>query len=201
MKTEKKNKITSPTGRIYIGKTTNLKNRFSQYRGLRCKSQPALYGSFIAHGVDSHIFEVIGEYEESILSDMEIFFISKFDSMRNGLNCTKGGDYGFMSGDDNVSKRPEVRAKMVKAKKDFYDNGGIHPMTGILRSDETKAKIKAKRAEQENFGGAIRHLMVLDTETGLFYNSIKEASYSTEYKYKAFFYKIRYTKQTKYVLI
>jgi len=191
-------KITSPTDRIYIGKTTNIKNRFSQYKGMRCKSQPALYGSFKAYGVDSHTFEIVGEYDESQLSDMEVFFISKFDSMKNGLNCTKGGDGAFMTGDDNVSKRPEVRAKMVKAKRDFYDNGGVHPLTGTTRSEETVAKIKAKRAQQENFGGAIRHQMILDTETGLFYKSIKEASYSTNYEYKSFHWRLTKSKQTRY---
>lgn len=198
MKTGHIYKITSPTGRIYIGKTANIKNRFSQYRGLRCKSQPALYGSFITYGVDSHTFDILGEYDISVLSDMEVYFISKFDSMKNGLNCTKGGDGAFMIGDDNVSKRPDVRAKMVKAKRDFYDNGGIHPLKGTKRSDETKAKIKEKRALQENFGGAIRHQILLDCETGIYYKSMKEAANAANIPYKSFHYKVVYCKQKRY---
>ncbi len=191
-------RITSPSGKVYIGKTMNIKNRFAQYRGMRCKTQPALYNSFKFYGVSNHTFDIIGEYDEYQLSDMEIFFIKEYDSMNVGLNCTKGGDGAFMTGDDNVSKRPEVKAKMVKAKRDFYDNGGVHPMTGIKRTDDTKAKIKAKRALQENFGGAIRHQMVLDTETGIFYRSLKEASYSTHYGYKNFHRKVVYNKEKRF---
>jgi predicted GIY-YIG superfamily endonuclease len=33
-------KITSPSGRIYIGKTTNLKERLKHYKYLKCKTQP-----------------------------------------------------------------------------------------------------------------------------------------------------------------
>ena len=194
-------KITSPTGKIYIGKTMNVKVRFRQYKGLACKTQPALYKSFFKYGVNNHKFEIIGLFNESELSDKEMFYIQKFDSFKSGLNCTKGGDGSFMSGDDNVSKREDVRQKMSESKIRFYKNGGVVPHKGKKHTNQAKEKIKQKRLEQESSGKSIRHIMILDTETGIFYKSIKEAACSTTYIYKSFFYKIQYTKQTRYVKI
>jgi hypothetical protein len=60
-------KITSPTDKVYIGKTTNLKLRVNYYRRLKCKKQPLLFNSLSKYGFDNHKFEVI--YEGEILSE------------------------------------------------------------------------------------------------------------------------------------
>ena len=39
-------KITSPSNKIYIGKSNNINRRFKEYIKLRCKQQPKLYNSF-----------------------------------------------------------------------------------------------------------------------------------------------------------
>lgn len=39
-------KITSPSGRIYIGSSKNIRRRFYSYKNLHCKDQPKLYNSF-----------------------------------------------------------------------------------------------------------------------------------------------------------
>ncbi len=51
--------ITSPTGRIYVGSTQDIKERWSIYFRLNCKEQPKLYNSFIKHGIENHVFEII----------------------------------------------------------------------------------------------------------------------------------------------
>jgi group I intron endonuclease len=183
-------KITSPKGLIYIGQTVNYKNRFRQYRGLRCKSQPALFNSFVKYGVDNHTFEIIDQCDKSELSKLEIHYISFFDSWKNGLNCTIGGDSGFMTGEDNVSKKTEVKEKMSKAKSEYYKDGRKNPLLGSKRPDEVKDKLKKKRADQEKSGKPIRHIMVLDTTTGLFFDSLKEACLATTNNmcYKRFHY-------------
>lgn len=58
-------KITSPTGKIYIGKSTNIKNRWKTYYSLSCISQPLLYASLMKHKPETHIFEVQEEFSGS----------------------------------------------------------------------------------------------------------------------------------------
>ena len=38
-------KITSPTARVYIGKSINIFKRFESYRFVSCKNQPILFRS------------------------------------------------------------------------------------------------------------------------------------------------------------
>jgi group I intron endonuclease len=190
-------KITNPNGFIYIGKTKNYKNRFNQYKNLNCKSQPALYNSFIKYGFENHTIEIIETCNLNILSDREVYYIELFNSHKKGLNCTVGGDGGFMYGDMNFSKRPEVREKMSKAKLEFYKNNE-HPRQGKSHTDEVKLRIKEKRALQK----IIRYI-VIDLDTEKEYTSIKELAEELNIKYKAFFYQLRYTKkyELKYNLI
>lgn len=53
--------ITSPTGRLYVGSTINIEQRWKTYRKLDCKQQPKLYNSFKKYGVHNHIFEIVWE--------------------------------------------------------------------------------------------------------------------------------------------
>lgn len=54
-------KITSPTGKVYIGQTWNFHKRVISYKNLFCKDQVKLYNSFIKHGFNNHIIELICE--------------------------------------------------------------------------------------------------------------------------------------------
>jgi group I intron endonuclease len=185
-------KITNPSGRIYIGKTKNTKNRFNQYKNLNCKTQPALYNSLLKYGYENHSVEVIHKCDYSELSKFEIDFISKYNSFHNGLNATFGGDDGFLLGEYNVAKRPEVRKKMSDAKIKWYKNNN-HYGLGLRRSEETIEKIKLKRSKQE----PIIRCYVMDLESGVFYYGIKELSDLLNLKYKSFFYSIRHTDKYK----
>lgn len=175
-------KITNPSGNVYIGKTKNYKNRFNQYRNLHCESQPKLYNSFIKWGVENHSFQIIHKCDVNNLSEKEIEFIKIYDSFKNGMNCTIGGDDGFMYGDLNISKRPEVKAKMSKSKIEYYKYNKHH-MQGKKHSEETIQKIKSKRSLQNEH----IYYYVLDLQTGVYYNGIKELSKELNKNYKAFY--------------
>lgn len=191
-------KITNPNGFIYIGKTKNHKNRFNQYKNLNCKSQPALYNSIYKYGFENHKIEILESCDLEILSQREIFYIDFFNSFHGGLNCTFGGDDGFLYGEYNVAKKKEVRDKMSKSRLEYYKNNDA-PMKGKKHSIETIDKIKEKRANQKD----IIRCLVFDLETGDIYYSIKELAELLNIKYKSFFYKIKYTNfyQNKYKIV
>lgn len=125
-------KITSPTGRIYIGQSVNIEKRFSSYRRLYVKNnkQTKLYRSLLKHGVDSHTFEVIEECLVELLNERERYWQDFYDVLNGGLNCklTKTTD---KSG--KVSQ--ETLLKMSISQK------GKNNWLGKSHTQETKDKI------------------------------------------------------------
>jgi group I intron endonuclease len=90
-------KITNPTGRIYIGKSIDINKRHIQYKNGHTKSQPKLHNSLKKYGWLNHKVEVIEECKENSLDKREEYWINYYDSVKNGLNLTYGGDGGRKS--------------------------------------------------------------------------------------------------------
>ena len=84
-------KITSPSGKIYIGQSVNIKDRLRAYRGLRCKKQVKLYRSLVKYGVINHVFEIVCECEIEELNDKERYYQELYDCIESGLNCVLTG--------------------------------------------------------------------------------------------------------------
>jgi len=132
-------KIVSPSGKVYIGKTSNLKLRVDYYRRLKCKKQPLIYHSLLKYGFSGHSFDVIYEGEHTLdeINEIEINLIKKYDSFygnnENGMNLTLGGDGGF-----GVIYSEERKQKIRDAnKKRIYKP----------HSEETKKLISEKRKQ------------------------------------------------------
>lgn len=93
-------KITNPTGRVYIGKTTNYKKRVGDYRNINCKNQKLVYHSLLKYGFESHRVEVIDTFysDNTYANDKEMFWVRSYMSNlykfphQSGMNLTDGGD-------------------------------------------------------------------------------------------------------------
>ncbi len=125
-------KITSPSGKVYIGQSVNIEKRFNSYLRMYVKNtkQIKLHRSFMKYGVDKHKFEVVKECLESELNHYERYYQEFFQCLNKGLNCrlTKTSD---KSG--KVSE--ETLVKMSNAAK-----GNKHWL-GKTHTQETKDKI------------------------------------------------------------
>lgn len=150
-------KITSPTGKVYIGQSINCRARYTHYKNGHGKDQVGLYRSIQKHGWDSHTFEIIFECEQEKLNEMEVYYISLFNSFGppHGLNLTEGGCNWVrsvetrkkMSQSQMGKKMPlEVREKISKGhtgKKHSQET--LLKMsigrTGIKHTEEAKKKI------------------------------------------------------------
>src|ERR1700761_706423 len=77
-------KITSPSGRIYIGQSINIWLRWKEYCRIGNPSnlkQRLLHRSFQKYGVKGHKFEIICHfdfYNKSLLNELEIHYIRLF---------------------------------------------------------------------------------------------------------------------------
>ena len=72
-------KITSPSGKIYIGQSVNIANRLSKYKNANCKTQRVLYNSIIKYGWKAHKFEVLCECDIIELNDKERYYQDLFN--------------------------------------------------------------------------------------------------------------------------
>jgi hypothetical protein len=67
-------KITSPSGRIYIGQSINILKRWINYQSLLKNNQTKLYNSFIKYGIEKHVFEIIEECSLNQLDEQETYW-------------------------------------------------------------------------------------------------------------------------------
>ena len=147
-------KIVSPSKKVYIGQSLNIEKRFNTYKLNNCKSQRALYNSFLKYGVNKHTFEVLCECEISELNDKERYFQDLYSVLNEkGLNCRlttskdKSGNLSaltkFKIKESNIGKNlgkkhtNEAKIKIGKSSK-----GNKHNL-GKKLTDEHKIKISA----------------------------------------------------------
>jgi len=134
-------KITSPSGKSYIGRTNDFDRRMREHKSsAKNKPQFTLHKAINKYGWDNLVIEKVGEttdVDTAII--MEETLIQKHDSVGNGYNDTYGGG-GHSLWKDN----PELLSKMKDSLKEAYKNGYVNPMTGKKHSDETIQKQKQK---------------------------------------------------------
>ena len=138
-------KITSPTGKIYIGQSIDIKRRWVYHRCLSNNYHiNILYRSFIKYGVDNHNFEILEECDSKLLNERERFYIEKYDTFQtsNGMNLTRGGN-------SNVEFSKSTIQKMSLAKK----GKKIVHLIGYTHSDETKELLRQKSIGNKNWLG------------------------------------------------
>jgi group I intron endonuclease len=91
-------KITNPNGRIYIGKSVDIKRRFKEYNSGLAKGQPRLFNSLKKHGVENHIFEILCFCDYEDLNNLERYYQILFSCIgKNGLNIVLNGEKTFES--------------------------------------------------------------------------------------------------------
>lgn len=150
-------KITSPSGRVYIGLTLNLPRREKNYRNLECKKQHILYNSIKKHGWNTHKFDVIDTFtsEGQFALGKEIFWIRSFMSNKckwpkmNGINSNDGGQSNTGLKMSEESKR---KISLANKGRKVSEEGRLRMSTafkgkGLGRkiSQEWKDKIRAAK--------------------------------------------------------
>jgi hypothetical protein len=92
-------KITSPSGKVYIGQTRNLEARWRVYKRCNCKQQKILFRSLKKYGSDKHIFEILHDYSDMVqneeltdlLNTKEKELIKIYKDLGISLNIHNGG--------------------------------------------------------------------------------------------------------------
>ena len=193
-------KITSPSGKNYIGQSINIEKRFSNYYTLKksTKNQIRLYNSFIKYQVENHIFEIIEECNIDLLNERERYWQEHFSVIgKNGLNCQLTNTLIKKKVVSFETKKKISIAKKGKKQTIEHKNKITLSKIGRKLSEETKNKIsishkkidyEIKKKIGENSKGWFhsektkkllsdinkKKKIILDLNTGVFYNSLTE---------------------------
>lgn len=139
-------KITSPSGRLYVGKTHDLRKRVNAYKCDVRKNRKdlKLHNSLRKYGWDAHILEVIEEVEDALLDEREIYWIAELNTYcyknPRGLNMTLGGDGQRSTWMHDTERR--------KKQSELFSGEG-NPFYGKTHTEEYK-KRKAIQVSQYN---------------------------------------------------
>jgi group I intron endonuclease len=142
-------KITSPSGKVYIGQSIDIEKRFNIYRFLSCKSQKKLYASFLRYGVENHTFEIIMECKKNELN----YYERHYQEYYNVLD-----EYGLNLKYTQVAEKKQVYSEETRKKLSqnhvSKKEGYVNHMKGKTHSEETKRKIsenkKGKKLSKEH---------------------------------------------------
>jgi group I intron endonuclease len=170
-------KITSPSGKIYIGQSIDIKRRFYLYSLNHCFRQVILYRSFNKYGFNNHTFEIIEECSIDELNKKERFYQELYDAVGfNGLNCVLQG----------TDEKRKVISDEVKKKISIANSGERNGMFGVKQSEEFKQARRNYKHTPESLkkigdssrgGNNPNAKLVIDLSTGIFYDCVKDAAF------------------------
>jgi group I intron endonuclease len=183
-------KITSPSGKIYIGQSINIEKRFKYYKRKSCNGQTILLRSFNKYGVENHKFEIIEECSIELLNERERFYQDLYNVIgKNGLNCilTKTNDKSGVGikhteatklkiSIANTGKIKSIETRLLLSKSKIGNTSWI----GKKHSEESK-KLMSEKAKT---------LIILDINTGVYYYSLRELCKLINVKESTFYLQI-----------
>lgn len=192
-------KITSPSNKIYIGQSINIKKRFNQYKNNLAKGQRALNSSFLKYGLENHIFEIIEECSKIELNYKERYYQDYFNTMsNNGLNLRLTESKSktrvvssYFSEQLSIRNKSRIWTNESKSKiseKQKIIIKGNNRKLGFKHSDSFKENRRilmignkntlglkqSKQSKEKMSKNSTIKKIVLDINTGVFYNSVSE---------------------------
>lgn len=168
-------KITSPTGKVYIGQSIEIGRRKSYYKQMKCTRQPKIYNSLKKHGWDKHKFEIIHECQREELNKLEVYYISLFKSFNSefGLNLQSGGDVKLQSEETKrkISLANKGRVISIESRKKLSEAHKGKILSKEVRANMSKAqnlrapasedtKRKVREGIRRTYADGTRNLMV-----------------------------------------
>jgi group I intron endonuclease len=185
-------KITNPKGKIYIGQSTNIEDRWKKGHKYSSGCGVKLKNSFKKYGWENHKKEILEECIVEYLSERETYWIEYYNSYKKGLNSTsKGGIQGYkdeqwrkthsegLKGRKGVwkgKKRPEHSTFLKENGSGLsYERTQEHKDNLSKKLTGTKfSKEICKKISKNKIGKNTKKIICLETKQ--IFNSIKECS-------------------------
>lgn len=140
-------KITSKTtGKSYIGITRNsVKRRWQRHiANAKAEVKYHFYHAIRKYGIDDFVHSIIEEVDNTILSKREIFWISYYNSYKDGYNSTIGGEgYGNDPNTPKITCKHIVTGEISSVPKTVFD--ASDELVGITAGTKLSEEGKEKR--------------------------------------------------------
>lgn len=149
-------KITSPTGKVYIGQSYDIEKRFRHYKRLDCKGQTKLFNSLSKHGYKNHSFEIViildsiiepielTKYEQAYMDEHKSKGIQLLNLRDAGVNGKMSEETKRKMSLQHMGNKSNTGRKLSEEHKANIGRGG----KGRIMTEEHKAKLKLARATQ-----------------------------------------------------
>lgn len=169
-------KHTSPSGKVYIGQTVkkNLNQRW--LKGMGYKDAPLFWKAIQKYGWDNLTHEVIQTTDTKEKADiLEKMWISFYRKRVGVYNLTDGGE-GTLGRRHPI----ETRKRFSQLRQEYWNThphriGKDNPSYGRHLSTEQRKHIsEAKKGKKRGYSNTA--IEVIDTETGIKFKSLKDAS-------------------------
>ena len=155
-------------GRYYYGSSKNVDRRWSIHqsklrRGVHDNSH--MQNAYDKHGEQSFRYEFIKAVPNDKLFEVENEYLNEYVGKRNCFNINKRAECPILWGEDNPSKRPEVRQKIsewhtgrklsqeTKSRISKSKKGKPNGWLGRTHSEETKSKQSVANKENPPWRG------------------------------------------------
>lgn len=156
-------KITSPSGRVYIGQSWDMKKRWYNYRGNVANKQHHLHASFRKYGARNHEYKVVHELPSDTSQEVMDSYEQLYMDLYRGcgmklMNLKEGGSKGKHT--EESLKRMSIALTGVPRKRDPNKKINRAPQSEITKmkiseanlgykhTDAAKAKMKEARKHQ-----------------------------------------------------
>lgn len=149
-------KMTSPSGKSYVGQTISSLQRRRQAHESKAKtSKGKKYDSKLSKAIrkygEMNKWEIIhDQVPVENLDQLEEQEVINYDSYKNGYNCTPGGGCGGAMRGKKLSESTKARlSDMRKGSNNpmYGKSGDKNPFYGKSHTDETKKKMKLNHAD------------------------------------------------------
>lgn len=116
-------------GKIYIGQSNNIQRRFSEHQNRGATSRIPVDIAIQRYGKENFSFEIIEECSIEQLNQKETYWITYFNSIENGYNCSVGGDQQSIGSNNGRAILTENEVKFIRTaynnherRKDVYEH-------------------------------------------------------------------------------
>lgn len=192
-------KYTSPSGKSYIGQTTNQRLRRKKWFNMSSPYTSPDWRSKIdrarlKYGPNSFTYTILFQKEyvsrraaKIELNTLETYYIGLYNSYRVGYNSTIGGDSA--SGPKKHSEDTRLKMRLSRLGKKMSESSKAKlsaALTGIQRSEEFKRKVKISHQGQKRTRESIekqiiaqyKKVAMLDLNGGIIkiFNSVNSAA-------------------------
>lgn len=120
--------------KVYIGQSINIENRFQQHKN-NCSNEnlkdynTKFYRALRKYGVENFTFEVLEELSKEELNEREKYWVSFYNSFKEGYNSNGGGEKVTESGELHPNAK-NSNETIIALKKEIIEGKLSHAQLG-----------------------------------------------------------------------